>query len=234
MLIVSKFHDYYDTAMGQGIDKTVVYQRTTDVAHWDRHYVDPAHSVPYRVPVGDDRIELVCHELGFCGEWRPFVVARLTYSSPLTFLPRVFYSPALLACFMQDVGFVDNSKRMRGAEGRPALIRSDAGREEYFKLYKDEALFIQHKCPVILRHVGENAWDRCPKEQYILNPRLADWQFQKVKDPFQAFQDIYMYISGVLGVGAREIVTISDKDKIHKHGFDAQSFRKAPTKRIGR
>lgn len=57
---------------------------------------------------------------------------------------------------------------------------------------------------------------------------LADVKFYKLKDPFTTFQELDMYISGVLGQQGKEVDNISDKDRIHQRGFDEYSFRKLP------
>ena len=47
-----------------------------------------------------------------------------------------------------------------------------------------------------------------------------------------AFQEIEMYISGVLGINNKPTVEISDKNKIVGRGFDLKySFRKDPEKK---
>ena len=67
------------------------------------------------------------------------------------------------------------------------------------------------------------------QSELILNPELRKYDFVTVKDPPAAFQEIYMYISGVLGVPARSMVEISDREKARKHGHDGKySFKKPP------
>ena len=66
---------------------------------------------------------------------------------------------------------------------------------------------------------------------FIINPLLKDYEFYKVIDPFKAFTEIQMFISGVLGTGEKDIVEVEDKYKIAQHGFDKWSFRKEPEKK---
>jgi hypothetical protein len=67
------------------------------------------------------------------------------------------------------------------------------------------------------------------KPKFIINPLLKDYEFYKVFDTFQAFQEVQMFLSGVLGRGEKEIVEVQDKYKITQHGFDYKwSFRKKP------
>lgn len=56
---------------------------------------------------------------------------------------------------------------------------------------------------------------------------LKDVQFYKVLDAYTVFQELDMWIGGVLASSGRPVVEITDdKVKIAKHGFDSGSFRK--------
>lgn len=55
---------------------------------------------------------------------------------------------------------------------------------------------------------------------------LKSCKFFKVVDPYKAYQDLDMFISGVMGGTCPPMIQISDKIKIEKHGFDSTtSFR---------
>jgi hypothetical protein len=60
----------------------------------------------------------------------------------------------------------------------------------------------------------------------VYNPRLMDYHFYREVDAVSAFQEISMFISGVLGGQSPKLVQLSDKDLIAKRGFDKWSFRK--------
>ena len=77
------------------------------------------------------------------------------------------------------------------------------------------------------RHNYINSQD----SQFIINPNLKKYEFYKVVDAFTAFQEIQMFISGVLGIGEREIIEVEDKYKIDQHGYDKWSFRKESGKK---
>jgi hypothetical protein len=64
--------------------------------------------------------------------------------------------------------------------------------------------------------------------KFIVNPLLKNYKFFKIFDTYQAFQEISMFMGGVLGRGEKEIVEVADKYKIQQHGFDKWSFRKEP------
>ena len=63
-------------------------------------------------------------------------------------------------------------------------------------------------------------------ENIIINPKLKDYRFYKIVDSFTAFQELSMFIGGVMGGKVPKMVEISNEDKIAKHGFDKWSFRK--------
>jgi len=58
---------------------------------------------------------------------------------------------------------------------------------------------------------------------------LKDIGFAKAVDPYTLFQELSMWVGGVLPRPSAEIVETTDpKIKAHKHGFDKWSFRKPP------
>ena len=66
------------------------------------------------------------------------------------------------------------------------------------------------------------------KSEFQVNPyTLKQLGFAKALDPYSAFQELSMWIGGVLGGTSPEIVTIKDdKTLIEGHGFDNRfSFR---------
>lgn len=67
----------------------------------------------------------------------------------------------------------------------------------------------------------ENKW------QWRVNgDNLKDFEFYRCLDPYKCYQEIAMYVGGVLPRKGAEMATISDKSKIKKHGMDKWSFRK--------
>lgn len=60
----------------------------------------------------------------------------------------------------------------------------------------------------------------------VINPRLSTLQFQKVVDPYQAFQKLEMFIGSDLAKQKDPEVHISDELRAESHGFDRWSFRK--------
>ena len=50
-------------------------------------------------------------------------------------------------------------------------------------------------------------------------------KFQTIFEPFTAFQEIEMFLGGVIGSNENNIIEIEDKYRIESHGFNKWSFR---------
>lgn len=81
-------------------------------------------------------------------------------------------------------------------------------------------LHFEYKSPLLM-------FSRDEKYGFQINPELRHYGIQSIFNPATLNQEISMYISGVLGNTEKEIINISDKDKIIGKGFDyKKSFRK--------
>ena len=96
-------------------------------------------------------------------------------------------------------------------------------------------LFREYKVPIfIVRYIYP--WDapentdcqRHAGNYIILNGELKPHNFVRVFDPYAAFQEISMYLGGVLGTNNPPIPHVSDEDLSAAKGFDKWSFRKEP------
>lgn len=213
MLIVSRFHDYYDVGMKSGIDKTCVYQRDTTIIK--DGFAKPCR---YRQP-GAWHYGV----LGFCGKFYPFVY-RYDIGSSTPYI--VWNSEEALTTIMPP--------RSKHWYWRDYDLESEEGIKKFFDSdFKSfEELFHTHKTP-IFGFEPPRRWSRQgPYESLTLNPSLKDLKFFKVKDPITAFQEISMFISGVIGMPEKSMVEVSDEIKAASKGHDGPySFRKPPGKR---
>ena len=120
-------------------------------------------------------------------------------------------------------------------EGRPSkgfFIRPHANRTLLKQMEESQGIsddhgFLQWNVPVFAlvesrRFHGMNLYK---------NPSLMQFGFQNRVDPYTAHQNIAMYLSGVLGTGEKETITVDDKSLLYTKGFDHKSFKKEPTKR---
>jgi len=237
MLIISKFHDYYDTVIKTtGVDKSIVFNRSENqvVFDWPRDKSGfISHQFPhesyYTAPTKESNNAFMCFVVGFCGK---------TYHGVET-EQGDGYSIKRSYFFGEDA-FTWMEERKKSKGWTDWLMKENL---PYWKEFRfPMTMFQEHKTPILLLSAPQRRdWISCSSEQRThplrfgkyqslrINPILRDWGFHTVIDPFTAFQEIQMFISGVLGGSEKETINLSDKNKIVEHGFDPKwSFRKPP------
>jgi hypothetical protein len=211
MRLHSDFHDYYDHAIGYGVDEKVHYNRYQNAVAIDlkSHLNRPFHRNSGLI--------------GFCGKCIPFIELHRYDRSfqdeddwgeyKIVETRSAFSEEEYLEIEREWSDFSD--------EFYSYLYTSDLQIKQFFIDWaqsKDE-IFLKHKAPVWVARFyieGPNG---------ILNPRLKDYGFEKIVDPFTAFQEISMYLANIL-VEQKDVISIDDKHRLEQHGFDLkQSFR---------
>lgn len=245
MKLISNFKDYYDNAASYGIDDTVRYIRhIKDFQLSDNEYKE---SRRYLIDREDSTFRVI---IGFCGVIYPCMLVkdweatrsmgwRMPSAAEYRQIPATSayyscYTPEHIASCVRtlqansnrrNTGFYINSESIRKIE------QYAVGTQRFFdNVAKDTELleiFHKYETPVFsIIRIKQN-WNS--PDTLRLNPFLDEFQFQKVKNPVEAFQQITAYISGVLGTSRNPVVTISDKDQVYKKGFDPKyGFRKRP------
>lgn len=223
MLIISKFHDYYDPIKALGIDKTVVYKRDTTILPKEQPHIGYRSSMHHSY---NHAAHAYGRIIGFCGKLYPLIEVWNEYRLVCA------YTPEGAIATMREIGLnVDKGRNWRGySRWGWDCLGDEGGIEEFFlpATHKEIVGFhLEYKVPVFV--LGVKA-DSTRREQNItLNPRLSAWGFASIIPPVEAFQSIYMYISGVLGTPSPPLVEISDPYKRIAHGHDGKySFRKLP------
>jgi len=232
MYIIAKKKDYYDGVAGTtGIDKTIVYDR-------EMIEMDAIPSAPKEkkdnplYKLGNSRIKNEYYNqfphdsyfiIGFCGKlyvgWKLYSVDEETneYNNVITtitydqdYITELFEKKGYGGYFQDNLNYVlqyDVMNWFRDIKA-PVFVYD----QDYMRTHVD---------------VGRYRWlNSHPK--LIINPLLKDYEFYKIFDAFQAFQEVSMFMGGVLGRGEKEITEVADKYKIAQHGFDKWSFRKMP------
>jgi hypothetical protein len=212
VLIVSKFHDYYDSIKTFGIDKSIVYNRKTEVIKENifdinKNFVfdfinDHFYYRNFRYLSNQPKITKF--KISICG----------TLYNGLCYDNKFYYK---LETFLQAVQNFNNAYFQEFVQ-RNKHISSN------FEIKDSEKLFnkhIEYKTPIFtFREMFRNEKivekDSCLKE----------FNFEKIIDPFTMFQKIQQFISGVLTNIEKEPWPISDKLKAESHGYDKFSFRK--------
>lgn len=219
MLIVSKYKDYYDTVQSLGVDKTCVYNRTEVDIELDYDFFKSLRTgkkvgkLPFMVPTYEiiDNVYYYFFVIGFCGK----IYYGYEWTDPKTYATMVSY----------DLDSLDERLKrkksfrwsMRWAEFNLSDVRKEEG-----KRFDD--FFIQHGAPIFI--VRNKRVTHRHSDILTLNPKLKDFGFVKIKDVYTAYQEVYSYLSGVLGTKEKETVEVSERDKLLGKGFDPKwSFR---------
>lgn len=215
MLIVNKdFHDYYDTAMVHGVDKSIVYDRKKiDIKapkYWDRNS-------PFGTEAGSFKFHP--HLIGFCGQFYPCVEIENT-DLEKSFRDVVFRPEQLMDFYEEH----EIKSKKRYFWGRNSLD-SESGVKGFFG-YNWEPLsdlFREHHTPILLF-----TSKRFIERRLVVNPRLSDWKFARVFPPNEAFQKVEQYLSGVLGNIEKDTDQVDDQIKLQQKGFNRWTFKKMP------
>ncbi len=213
MKLHTDFHDYYDYAVGYGIDENVHYNRFSK-------QVEVQIQLKFDFPAFRD-----ANLLGFCGKIYPFIKLQ-KYNKKYDWGE---YEPKDLKIVEQFYAFSFEEYKNKESEWEEFLWDFqyiDSSRELKMKQffldwsYQSNDIFLEYKVPSWVLTLQRN------QTTGIINPKLKDYDFERIKDAFTAFQDISMYLSNIL-VEQKETTTIEDKFRIEQHGFDKKtSFRK--------
>jgi len=253
MRVISNFSDYYDGVLAYGHDdrdvvfnrrEAVIYQEPlTGKALWyGDHKFSPEyrkleklfsntciHAMNYLKGNRIARFEIVTILLA----GKAYGGIRVKISSMLETFDETFYDEEALFKFLEkhEVDVKDRNETMSRAWKRwnDPCMRTP---REHLKLrgvdFSDVALTM--KAPIIVVIEKEYREGNCA----YANCRLEDYKFYRIMDAYTVFQEIDMFISGIMAPEGRPMVQIEDKYKILEHGFDKHSFRKSPEKNKGR
>jgi hypothetical protein len=233
MLIISKFHDYYDSASAYGVDKEVIYKRVPEEIilkwhHGEQVWQAPDLSFKVKIPElyyrsSTQKGTNYYHHLvlGFCGSIHPLILKDTKGELP--------------TCHWDNKGLSDYPKE--------SFMRPERNLENFFNPTSWNnllSLFQNLKVPVWgLASSTSNRWlgeddltkyvGRGGQVTLVKNPCLRKIDFMKVVPTNQTHQAIYSYISGVLGQQRDIPQPIDDKNMAQARGHDGKySFKKPP------
>lgn len=248
MRIISKFHDYYDGCMRHGIDMKCVYQRVTQEIHDPKDFpvsFEMIERLQWHIPARYRAWEVPYDNgmIWFCGKVYPYI---LLYGGQTMRINSLGYSVPgereLVYCYnakeAADIILAHGSKeeKARFDLKRRVSIRKSTktitNRELAVRFFSLNQGWQPEKVIEILCKIGAPVLQFIPTYRHsspklVLSPCLKDLQFFKVFDPYTAYQEIAMFVSGVMGGQAPPMVPVSDEVRLEKHGFDRKwSFRK--------
>lgn len=215
MRIISKFKDYYDSVQKQGMDSEVLYIRDSQILDFDFNIYKDVSS----------HYVIESFILGFCGNI--YKCFRLSYDDLRSKKIEKFYfdiesnieefkKDSIAFGFLKESDF--NTKRWSFRYGLGKFLNSPTS--------DLSNIFHKHQVPVFLIRHRQYTDETEGKTKLVLNPKLQTYGVQSFKDTYTCYQEIFQYVSGVLNHPENKMVTISNNDKISKHGFDKWSFRK--------
>ncbi len=215
MLIVSKFHDYYDSAATYGIDRKVVYKRVQKEVKFNKRL----HHTMYSYK-GSSLYDIKRAIVGVAGEIYPMVYVENCMNNDVFY----FYSYKEFEAFLNKTDtYSKGSYKFYKRKDFEAFF--DKKHRSFITQYDvdlnvTKQIFIDHKVPVFLM----------THENVLLNANLSDIKFGRVMPATTAFQAIQSYIESM--TPREKISEVSDKVKIQQRGFDKKyGFRKRPEAR---
>ena len=234
MIIVSKFHDFYDHGMGlagySADDVRFVRQREEVDDAQKRFGRDIAEPMKLPQQHMDSRLTLLPFTVAFCGKlYRGVQVGERSnlwthwYDGNLLLeYVRVRYRKRYAESFEK---FFDGSQYHWRNEATYSSFLDISKQGEDIPRLRNACIAAKITILVHRRFDYAQSYDAV---EWVLNRELKDLEFYRVVEPFQAFQMISQWVGGVLIQPDRPMITVSDAVKIHKRGFDKWSFRRPP------
>lgn len=233
MLIISDFHDFYDNCSSLGIDKKIVFNRKKKIENFDHKEIRLPYveSFSHRVNGEWFTFKFKKHIIGFCGKIYPVVIIEKIKSDDKIIYRGEFYSYKELYSYIEE-------KKLERPINQGSSFFGDYNlktKEQMNRFFSEdnwsELIFLFRERNLSTFVLGRGISEERSEYDKILvsNPKLSDYKFMKIKDSFSAFQEIYMFISGFLGVPEKNQIKISDKDMASSKGHDSvYSFKKPP------
>lgn len=211
MRIVSKFQDYYDGVQSYGIDKTLVYVRhvkelLSPIDFWKNRW--RSEEADYNIKV-----------IGFCG--KIYTLFEVLKNGKIIHLETL---EELLLRLKDEYKREMSDWALKGLE---EVI-------EQTKLESIKNIFIEHNTPIF---VIDDSWTSIDEMGYsyhsaklAINPCLKEYKFYRIFDAYQAYQEIGMFLGGVLPRKEPDTIEVNEACKVRQKGFDSWSFRKKTSK----
>ena len=231
MRIVSSFHDYYDRALAHGHDDRLVFVRESQ----------SINRYSYPKPVNPDFVPFASLSDALPGGLQRTVARNTVHSDPFEIVMggktyrgvatdvldgnrhrtlRVSYSADDLNAHLVSLGIETDDRKAGFFERTGHLTRFLAAPSREVPL----ELLAEKRVALLLVRSND----------VVINPSLKALEFFRRMTATEVFQELEMFLGGVLAPENRPMVAIEDKYRIAEHGFDRYSFRRPPRKRQSR
>jgi hypothetical protein len=202
MRIISNFKDYYDSVNSFGQDLTLVYTRKES----SRYIVEVKGNtaLPEYPHIGYlySDIQYYPMVIGFCGNLYPCVR-------------------------FEGYTIIYNREEIRDVK-RSWYYREDP-LESFWNCNTDSSYNVLkglfNEAPVFTyTHTRKG-------KEIVLNPKLDRYNFQSIKDPFTAYQEIVQFLGTYVHPDNTKPEPLTEKQYLQKHSMDKTSFRKPKSKK---
>lgn len=236
MRIISKFHDYYDSVQKFGHDDHCLFVRSAERLEGESlanmAFLRPALSATDETYTGHGApLKVTPFVIAFCGNLYPGIRLR----SPG--LPGKL--PAFDECHYRFEDYATHLAAL-GRHLKPARAarRYRSSRWRYHRespfdhadvtaffaaeraAHRDALVTGGHSILLATRRPHSDGFD------LEMCAALAPWRFYQVLDAYSAYQELEMYLGGVLARNDAPMPQFDDKLKAQQKGFDEQSFRR--------
>jgi hypothetical protein len=224
MRIVSPFHDYYDRALAYGHDDRLVFVRQTQrIDPSMKEELKPFSSLMARLPGGGTRqtsertLSVDTYLVVVGTKAYPAAAVKIMANRELQSV-RIAYSSEDFKQYVVTQGFeLEN----------PQPFWYGRRNFDHLTAFLDRP---QPEVPMTLLAEKRIALMLVSDGDVVINPSLKQFEFFRCLAPTEVFQELEMFLGGVLAPENRPTVAIEDKYRIAQHGFDRYSFRQSPTK----
>jgi hypothetical protein len=248
MRIISKEKDYYDHIMTYGQDQGVIFLRNEiciDSALLNDEIcaslMPSLRTIKKNIGLKNISIDIHIAIIVFCGKTYRCVICKIHDYSPWPGFStniKTFYNYVELEQYLKTLNSSIENRFTWPGESIKLTLKQFLDDQETNEL---ESYCIENKYPILTCKQNINHNDKFisdfsryrDRRNWIImaNGNLSEFQFYKKKDPFSTYQELDMFISGILPQNSNMPISISDKDRIYQHGFDKYSFRKPKTKK---
>jgi len=208
MKIISKMHDYYDSARAFGEDPSRIFIREEkEIEENTERFYNSIRA--YRdMDFGDFYIKK--NYIAFCGNLYPLVIIDVIGNSNI----KILYS---INGFDKYPKIKKRLTKSDYHEWMSGFKTNYAGIQNFFDSYKKINMeeFFKYNVPYFVIEA----------DKIILSPNLKSYNFQQVFDPYSAYQRIDEFVGGVLS-SCETPQKIEDKYLIKQKGFNEKSFRR--------
>ena len=253
MRIISKFQDYYDSALAFGHDEHVVFERfetsldmrerrpmfsgtQTDTYPKEYAFMKPTLSARGSGNRKGFEFEMIPITVAFCGKVYGGIKVSYCKGSMGEWSSTFAYDFTSYTDLLKKYGIKfnerqDNRRWSWEPDIHGSVLCEDDVKPYFARAGEDHVTFFAGKRkPIAICEKAENSGS---SKNHLLrfNAPLSGVEFYKVLDPYTAFQELDMFIGGIMSREENPMAGISDEDLRDKKGFDKMSFKTPPTKK---